>query len=62
MKQIFYTTAKPPEAPAAQQPPQPPKDTATNAVNDALAKKYEETDDFVCNDPYQFGKKRKTLY
>lgn len=44
-------TAKPPEAPAAQQPPQPPKDTASNAVNDALAKKYEETDDFVCNDP-----------
>ena len=44
-------TAKPPEAPAAQKPPQPPKDTASNAVNDALAKKYEETDDFVCNDP-----------
>ena len=44
-------TAKPPEAPAAQQPPQPPKDAGSNAVNDALAKKYEETDDFVCNDP-----------
>jgi hypothetical protein len=43
-------TAKPPETPA-QQTSEPPKDTAPNAVNDALARKYEETDDFVCNDP-----------
>ena len=43
-------TAKPPETPA-QQPSEPPKDTPANAVADALARKYEETDDFVCNDP-----------
>ena len=44
---------KPPEPPAEQAPqaPQPPKDSATNAVNEVLARKYEETDDFVCNDP-----------
>lgn len=38
---------KPPEPPVQE----PPKETTTNAVNDALVKKYEETDDFVCNDP-----------
>ena len=43
-------TEKPPETPA-QQPSEPPKDTASNAVGEVLARKYEETDDFVCNDP-----------
>ena len=43
-------TAKPPETPA-QQTSEPPKDTSPNAVGEALARKYEETDDFVCNDP-----------
>ena len=41
-------TEQPPQPPQA---PQPPKDSATNAVNEVLARKYEETDDFVCNDP-----------
>ncbi len=44
---------------ATQKPPvqsvppvqEPPKETKTNVVNEALTKKYEETDDFVCNDP-----------
>lgn len=40
---------KPSETPV--QPPEPPKDNATNAVKETLVKKYEETDDFVCNDP-----------
>lgn len=40
---------KPPETPA--QAPEPPKDNATNAVKETLVKKYEETDDFVFNDP-----------
>jgi hypothetical protein len=43
-------TGKPPETPA-QQTSEPPKDTSPNAVGEALARKYEETDDFVCNDP-----------
>ena len=40
---------KPSETPA--QAPETPKDNATNAVKETLVKKYEETDDFVCNDP-----------
>lgn len=41
-------TPKPAETPA-----QPPKDNATTTPNvaETLVKRYEETDDFVCNDP-----------